>query len=74
MGWVLFVDDRTEFYKLREASRQAERLETTSVMVGALAHELRNPLSAAKGLLQLMGRKPSAINSRGSRANYPSHT
>lgn len=56
-GWVVTVDDRTDYHNWQESARQAERLATTATMVGALAHELRNPLSAAKGLLQLMGRR-----------------
>lgn len=57
MGRLLLLDDRTDYYRWLEAARQAERFATTSTMVGALAHELRNPISAAKGLMQLMGRK-----------------
>ena len=57
MGWLLLFDDRTDYYHWQEAARQAERFATTATIVGALAHELRNPLGAAQGLLQLMGRK-----------------
>jgi len=64
MGWLLLFDDRTEYYRWQDAARQAERLEITSTMVGALAHELRNPISAAKGLLQLMGRRSDPEQSR----------
>lgn len=58
VGWVVLADDRTDYYNWQEAGRRAERLAITASMVGALAHELRNPLSAAKGLLQLSRRKP----------------
>lgn len=64
-GWVVLADDRTEYYRWQEAARQAERFATTAAMVGALAHELRNPLSAARGLLQLMGRKREPEQIRG---------
>lgn len=57
MGWLLLIDDRTDYYRWQEAARQAERFAATATMVGALAHEMRNPISAATGLLQLMGRK-----------------
>lgn len=57
VGWVILADDRTDFYNWQEAGHRAERLAITASMVGSLAHELRNPLSAAKGLLQLSGRK-----------------
>jgi|GEM_PF-989079 len=58
-GWLVLVDDRTDHFRWLEAARRAERLAVTSTMVGALAHELRNPLGAANGLLQLIGRKQS---------------
>lgn len=64
-GWVVTVEDRTDYHNMQESARQAERLATTATMVGALAHELRNPLSAAKGLLQLMGRWQDPEKSRG---------
>ena len=56
-GWILLVDDRSEYHQLQEAMFEAERLTTTAALAGSLAHELRNPLSAARGLLQLISRK-----------------
>lgn len=56
-GWILLVEDVSDHYRLQAAVRHAERLEVTSTMVGALAHELRNPLSAAKGLIQLLAKR-----------------
>lgn len=55
-GWLILAEDRTDYQKWQEAARQAERMAMTATMVGTLAHELRNPLSAAKGLLQLINR------------------
>jgi nitrogen-specific signal transduction histidine kinase len=57
LGWLVVADDRTDYYRWQTTGHQAERLANTSTMVGTLAHELRNPLSAAKGLLQLISRK-----------------
>ncbi|WP_052090407.1 ATP-binding protein [Desulfosporosinus sp. HMP52] len=65
VGWLIMLDDRSDFYRWQSAARQAERFATTSMMVGALAHELRNPLSAAKGLLQLMTRKRNQVQTAG---------
>ena len=57
MGWLLLLNDRTDYYHWQTVARQAERFATTATMLGSMAHELRNPIGAAKGLLQLMGRK-----------------
>jgi PAS domain S-box-containing protein len=65
MGWLILADDRTDHIRWQEAARQAERLTTTATMVGALAHEVRNPLSAARGLLQLIGRKREPEKTKG---------
>lgn len=54
MGCLILVTDRTDYHRSLEAIRRAERIGITSTMVGALAHELRNPLTAARGLVQLM--------------------
>ena len=59
------VDDRSDYYRWQSAARRAERFASTSMMVGTLAHELRNPLSAAKGLLQLMIRKRNPEQTKG---------
>lgn len=57
VGWIVLLDDRTDYFRWQQAGRQAERLGTTAMLVGALAHELRNPIQVSQGLLQLMGRR-----------------
>lgn len=64
MGWLLLLDDRTDYYRWQEEARKAERFAATATMVGALAHELRNPIGAARGLLQLMERKQDPEQNR----------
>ena len=65
MGWLVMVEDRSDYYRWQTAARRAERFASTSMLVGTLAHELRNPLSAAHGLLQLMERKRDPEQTRG---------
>ncbi|MEG6523178.1 two-component system sensor histidine kinase NtrB [Desulfotomaculum sp. 1211_IL3151] len=56
-GWLVMINDRTDYYRWQEAGRQAERLATTASLVGALARELKNPVTVSQGLIQLMGRR-----------------
>src|SRR6185312_2492756 len=44
----------------REALRRTERLATVGQMMGALAHEINNPLDAVSQLLYLIARQPDA--------------
>lgn len=55
-GWLILAEDRTDYCHWQAVARRAERAAVTASLVGALAHELRNPLAAARGLLQLMDR------------------
>jgi Signal transduction histidine kinase, nitrogen specific len=65
VGWLVIADDRSDYYRWQSVARRAERFAATSMLLGTLAHELRNPLSAAKGLLQLMSRKRDPERTRG---------
>ncbi|HUW64713.1 MAG TPA: ATP-binding protein [Spirochaetia bacterium] len=65
LGWLVLADDRTDYHRWQETARQADRLATTATMVGALAHEIRNPLGAARALLQLLGSKREPDKVRG---------
>lgn len=56
-GRLVIADDRTDYYLWLEIGKKAERMATTTTIIGAFAHELRNPISAAKGFVQLMGQK-----------------
>lgn len=56
-GKLVIADDRSHYYKWLEVGKKAERLAATTAMIGPLAHHLRNPIAAAKGLAQLMGQK-----------------
>ncbi|MEN6348869.1 MAG: PAS domain-containing sensor histidine kinase [Syntrophomonas sp.] len=54
LGWVILADDRTDFHRWQQASRKSERFAATTSIVEKLALEMRNPLLAASGLLQLL--------------------
>lgn len=56
-GWLIIAADRTDSYHWQEIGRQSESFSTVASVINPLAHQLRNPLAAAKGLLQLMERR-----------------
>lgn len=57
VGWLILANDRADYYRWQEIGHQAENFSTITAIIGPLAHELRNPLAAAKGLLQLSYRR-----------------
>lgn len=63
-GWIICVKDCTDYYRWQEEIIKAEYLATANTLVGSLAHELRNPLSAAKGILQLTRQRGNSNASR----------
>jgi signal transduction histidine kinase len=64
MGCLIIMEDKTNYYRLQEIGRRAESFSTISSIISPLAHELRNPLAAIKGLLQLAGRKKEPEKTR----------
>lgn len=58
-GWVVLVEDRTDRHRWQQSALEAERLAVTASTMSMLAHELRNPLAAASGILQLLVQKRS---------------
>ncbi|HWP96065.1 MAG TPA: ATP-binding protein, partial [Syntrophomonadaceae bacterium] len=65
MGWLVLFEDRSDYHRWQEASRKADRFATTATLVGKLAHEMRNPLSASSGLLQILSVKRDPAKVRG---------
>ncbi|MBX5476759.1 MAG: HD domain-containing protein [Clostridia bacterium] len=59
-GIVVVLQDVTEHRRLEQEVRHAERLAAVGSMAAAAAHEIRNPLTAIKGFLQLLERDPGA--------------
>lgn len=48
---------QTQRYKAERENMRVDRLATVSLIAAGLAHEIRNPLTAIKGFVQLMARK-----------------
>lgn len=53
-GCIFLIRDITETKRQEERYRQAERLAALGEVVAGAAHEIRNPLTAIKGFLQLL--------------------
>lgn len=54
MGAILMFEDITEVLHLRTRMREWERLATAGEVAASLAHEIRNPLAAAKAVTGLI--------------------
>ncbi|USL44788.1 PAS domain S-box protein [Priestia megaterium] len=51
--------DRTEYLKTEELLQKSEKLAAVGQLATAIAHEIRNPLTAIKGFVQLLTEKAS---------------
>lgn len=56
MGWVVALQDMTEFRRTSTQKFQTEKLKALVTMAGILAHELGNPLNSLTIHLQLINR------------------
>ncbi|WP_042357147.1 PAS domain-containing sensor histidine kinase [Bacillus rubiinfantis] len=53
-GWSTTVRDVTEWKKSQEMLQNTEKLSIAGQLAAGIAHEIRNPITAIKGFLQLM--------------------
>ncbi len=53
-GAVVLFEDITEYLKLESRLSEMERLATVGQMTATIAHEIRNPLTALRGAVDLM--------------------
>ena len=62
-GWVIVFQDLTEFRRMEEAVRRSDRLAVVGGLAAGLAHEIRNPLAAMTGSVELLGGSPGLLES-----------
>jgi two-component system sensor histidine kinase PilS (NtrC family) len=58
-GNVIVFQDLTEFRRMEEAMRRADRLAVVGGLAAGLAHEVRNPLAAMCGSIELLSLSPA---------------
>ncbi|HIJ90028.1 MAG: ATP-binding protein [Desulfobulbaceae bacterium] len=64
-GYVYTLQDLSQIKKMEAQVQQAEKMATIGEMAAGIAHELRNPLAAISGAVQLLDRETeSSINKR----------
>ena len=65
-GYVYTLQDLSQIKKMESQVQQAEKMATIGEMAAGIAHELRNPLAAISGAVQLLDRETmeSSVNKR----------
>src|SRR5206468_10120499 len=71
-GTVITFQDLTHIRALEETSRRQDRLAAIGRMAASIAHEIRNPLAAMRGSIQMLrsDRKSTRLNSSHDQISY----
>jgi PAS domain S-box-containing protein len=64
-GIVAGVFDEREWGRIREEFERADRLSSLGLLVGGLAHEIKNPLGSIQGLVQMLAEDFAPDDPRG---------
>ncbi|MGI9165217.1 MAG: two-component system sensor histidine kinase NtrB [Pyrinomonadaceae bacterium] len=62
-GMVITFQDLTQIRALEETSRRQDRLAAIGRMAASIAHEIRNPLAAMRGSIQMLQQEMKSANS-----------
>jgi len=57
-GYIFIFQDLTELRRLEEEVRIKDRMAALGEMAAGIAHEIRNPLAAMSGSVQMLGKDP----------------
>ena len=60
VGRVINFQDLTELKRLEQHARRTERMATLGQLAAGVAHEIRNPMAAISGSIELMRQSPQA--------------
>lgn len=58
IGLACRIVRQAQYYRKERENMRLERLKTVSLIAAGLAHEIRNPLTAIKGFVQLAAKRP----------------